>query len=306
MTDILFTDTHFGTRNHSLVWFRYQKSFIYDQLIPEIKKQQDVRVIHLGDVFDSRSGVNTYIAAGVRQMFLDIANLDNVKEIIILAGNHDFYSPVSDECCTIETLLYNIPKTKLVTKHIYETDTEAFIPWYEMERLGLDHLPNKVIYTHTDITEHDFSKPVYSGHIHYPKIKGNSRNLGSCYPLTFSDYNDQRYFYIKKDQVLAQVPNKCCIHFWRFYDEELFNSWVVGIDDYIELYVSQQNLEQEQFRDRIVELKKQYKNLWIIPVKSDVIIAESIDINLDMDSIITSFIPEDLMDKFNILKQSVE
>ena len=213
MTDFLFTDTHFGTRNHSLVWWRCQRDFIYKQFIPAIQTYDEVRVIHLGDVFDSRSGINTLIAAGVRKVFEDIAALKMVKEVIIIAGNHDFYSPTSDEYCTIETILNNIPKTRLVLREIYETDTEAFIPWYEMERIELSGLPNKIVYTHTDITSRDFSKPVYSGHIHWPKIKGNSYNLGSCYPLTFADNNASRYFYIKDDSGFHEIPNRTASNF---------------------------------------------------------------------------------------------
>jgi hypothetical protein len=74
MTDFLFTDTHFGVKNHSMTWWKSQRDFIYQQFMPAIKEyNDDIRVIHLGDVFDSRSGINTLIAAGVRKLFEDIA-----------------------------------------------------------------------------------------------------------------------------------------------------------------------------------------------------------------------------------------
>lgn len=303
MTDFLFTDTHFGIKNHSMAWWKSQRNFIYDQFIPTIKDYGDnIRVIHLGDVFDSRSGINNLIAAGVRKIFKDIAALDCVKEIIIIAGNHDFYSPVSDEYCTIETILNNILKTRLVLREIYETETSAFIPWFIAEQ-GLDKFPNKIIYTHADIIGLSFSKPVYSGHIHWPKLKNNSYNLGSCYPLTFADSNSSRGFYIKTPCELRFIPNKISIKFWRIYGEEIFKASFKA-HDYIEIYIDRESLVKPKYQARINELRATYKNLWIIPQQKDIEI-ESVDVTMDMESIIESHIPENLLDKFNTIKQSL-
>lgn len=308
MTDFLFTDTHFGTKNHSLVWFRLQKDFIYKQFIPAIKNHpEDVRVIHLGDVFDSRSGINLLIAKGVRKIFEDIAGIENVKEMIVIAGNHDFYSPINDECCTIETLLNNIPKLRLVIREIYETETEAFIPWYEFEKL--EHLPDKIIYTHADITNGSFNgaaKPIYSGHIHWPKVKPNYNiyNLGSCYPLTFADSNSLRYFYIKTDTALNSIANEHSIKFWRIYNDEIFHKTPFKEHDYIEIYIDQELLTKQEYQNQISELRAQYKNLWVIPQRGEVEV-QTVDVTMDMESIIESHIPENLHDKFIAIKQTL-
>lgn len=304
MTDFLITDTHFGVKNHSMTWWKSQRDFIYQQFIPAMKEYGDnIRVIHLGDVFDSRSGINTLIAAGVRKLFEDIAALDCVKEVIIIAGNHDFYSPVTDEYCTIETILNNIPKTRLVLREIYETETSAFVPWFIAEQ-GLDKLPNKIIYTHTDITSLSFSKPVYSGHIHWPKLKDNSYNLGSCYPLTFADSNSSRGFYIKTPCELRFIPNKISINFWRIYGDEIFNNIHFKEHDYIELYIDQENLPRDEYQDKINQLKKTYKNIWIIPqrIKFN---NHDVNVNMDIESIIESHIPDELKDKFDIIKNTI-
>ena len=91
MIDVLFTDTHFGWKNNSMTWLNSQMNFIYNQFIPTIKKlstKDDVRVIHLGDVFDSRSTISTYVASKVVQAFKDIRKW--CDEFIIVCGNHDF------------------------------------------------------------------------------------------------------------------------------------------------------------------------------------------------------------------------
>ena len=122
---ILFTDTHFGTHNSSMTWFKYQKEFIDKQLIPHIKQRKKegyaVRVIHCGDVFDSRSTINSYIATHVAAMFEKI--IEAADYFNIVGGNHDYYSPTTDEVDTVKlvfdklTLKYPT-KFSIVTKAI--------------------------------------------------------------------------------------------------------------------------------------------------------------------------------------------
>ena len=72
MIDVVFTDTHFGWKNNSMTWLNSQLDFIYNQFIPHIKllsTQDAVRVIHCGDVFESRSTISTYVASKVVQAF---------------------------------------------------------------------------------------------------------------------------------------------------------------------------------------------------------------------------------------------
>ena len=301
MTDFLLTDTHFGVKNYSMSWWRAQQDFIYKQFIPATENyKDDVRVIHLGDVFDNRSGINTLIAAGVRQLFEAIANVKNVKEVIIIAGNHDFYSPDTDEYCTIETILNNIPKIKLVTREVYETQDSVFVPWFIAEQ-GLDRFTDKIIYTHSDITHLSFPKPVYSGHVHEPKLGRNSYNLGSCYPLTFADSNSSRGFYIKTEDELKFIPNHISIQFWRIYNDEIFNDLSLRPHDYIEIYIDRDSLTKPTCQERLSELRSKYKNLWIIPQQKDIEI-KTMDVTKDISQIIESHIPDELIDKFNIIK----
>ena len=110
MTTILFTDTHFGIKQNSITWFNSQKDFIVNQLIPYIKTiDDDVRLVHLGDVFDSRSTISTYIATNVVELFKELKSI--VKEFIVIGGNHDYYSPTTDRIDTLNLLLNNLDIT---------------------------------------------------------------------------------------------------------------------------------------------------------------------------------------------------
>ena len=104
---ILITDTHFGVKQNSITWLNSQSKFIEDQLIPyinrETKEGNKVKLIHLGDIFDSRSTISTYIATRVVELFEKLTNA--VNDFIIIGGNHDYYSPNSDSVDSLNLLL---------------------------------------------------------------------------------------------------------------------------------------------------------------------------------------------------------
>ena len=227
MIDIIFTDTHFGWKNNSMTWLNSQMDFIYKQFIPYIKqtrRNEKVRVIHLGDVFDSRSTISTYVATKVVQAFKDIRAV--CDEFIILCGNHDFYSPNSDTVNTVKLFMSNLD-IDIVDQEILERDNHAFVPWYVWQNEDLE-IESDYVFCHTDLL-HDpiptscIHKMVMSGHIHTPQYKEarGKYNLGSCYSLNFADANSTRGFYILKDGQLAFEPNKVSINFYRIYNEDI-------------------------------------------------------------------------------------
>ena len=132
MTDILITDTHFGIKQNSITWFNSQSNFIYKQLIPYIEDHKDVvRLIHLGDVFDSRSSISVLIAAKVKKIFTDLARV--CGQVIVIGGNHDYYSPNSNEYNSIELVLGDVPGITLVTRDILIDGNNMYVPWYEYD-----------------------------------------------------------------------------------------------------------------------------------------------------------------------------
>lgn len=317
MKKVIFTDTHFGIKQNSITWFKSQKKFIEEQLIPYIESLNgDVKLIHLGDVFDSRSTISTYIATEVVEMFSNLRSM--VKEFTIIGGNHDYYSPTTDRIDTISLLLDKLD-IQLVTKNILIDDEDLYLPWYEWLNHNdkLDNLVKryniKNIFTHADIVTEEPHVPnyvrVYSGHMHTPKIVNNLYNLGSCFYLTFADSTGDRGFYIiNEDNSINFIKNTSSIQFWRFYDDE-----VLGLDtkkfnpnDYFELYIRQDLLQTPQYTNQISKFASIYKNCWVIPQQSTQIDGQ-IDLSLnkkDMSQMIYDLIPENLKSKFNsVLEQ---
>ena len=214
--------------------------------------------------------------------------------------------------------------------------TSLYLPWYEWiklyaEQTNANHILKMVgegkiknVFTHSDIWREDVpvlhGVNIFSGHIHTPQCDHTKHlyNLGSCYALTFADSNQERGFYdvtFGDDGNIVDfkfIANEHSIRFWRFYDDEIFDkfdSTDIKSFDYIELYVSKKNLLKSEFSSRINNLSIQYKNLWCIPIiKEDDTVNESQDVklsNFDMKSMIESYIPDELKEKFGRVLEMV-
>lgn len=311
MIDVVFTDTHFGWKNNSMNWLNSQINFIYNQFIPTIKqlsKKESVRVIHCGDVFDSRSTISTYVATKVVQAFKDIRNVCN--DFVIVCGNHDFYSPNSDTVNTVNLLLGNTDIT-IVDQDILERDDCAFIPWYVWEN-GQFETNAKYVFCHADIVNGTIpvgaiGKSIFSGHIHTRLCRDSKGlyNLGSCYSLNFADANAIRGFYVIENNKIQFIPNKESINFYRFYNDEILNKDIKSLDpnDYIEIYVTEANMSREDYITTIKKFTERFTHLWIIPqvVTSSGTINEDFK-EYDIEAIMTDMIPEDLKEFFEKVK----
>lgn len=328
----IITDTHFGVKQNSITWLNSQLDFIYKQLIPHIQQCIDselydkIRLIHLGDVFDSRSTISTFIATKVVELF---TKLNSMCEVHIIAGNHDFYSPNSDEVDSLNLLLKNtgaILHTKDYEKvRIPGTKTyELFIPWYKWGNKEVDsmmqcHGKNIVnVFTHADIVSERIpftflnkETRVFSGHMHIPSFKKNLYNIGSCYALDFADANQHRGYYTMVDNGDPRFYcNNCSIKFWRLYNEDIFNEKKmdkISNKDYVEVYVSQTNMMDAKYIERINEMTKELKNIWIIP-QTEELLNEDIEKfeGYDIEKITMNMIPERLKDKFEMVLNSLQ
>lgn len=319
MKTILITDTHYGVKNNSNTWCNYQLKFIDDTIIPliqQLSKNDDVRVIHCGDVFDSRAAYSLLIANRVVTKYREIASL---CPIYIVAGNHDFYSPISDDYCTIPLLFRDIENIQYYIQNIETSNyNELFVPYYTfLDKDALKtaiqtHHP-KAIYTHADLDhlpDEEYKQilqgvSVISGHIHTPNFKDNFFTLGSTYALTFADTNSPRGLYVVDTDDYANmkfIENTSSIKFWRLYDNQIFNyNFTIGTDDYIEIYINKKFLIEDEFIKKLKDLSTKYRNIKVIP--NDVESSEgNAEVNFDtynIDEQCRKCIPDYLQEKFN-------
>ena len=296
---VIISDTHFGTRQNSITWLHSQEDFIYKQLIPFIKSQpEEVTLVHLGDVFDSRSSVSTYIASRVIKMFESLK--DVTKEIIIVSGNHDYYSPNSDKVNTNAIILQQIGLT-ILSKEIMIRGEDLYVPWYcwfDQDKLVdiVDSNNIKNIFTHADL--HEGTKitnaRIFSGHIHTPHFDGKKYTLGSTYPLTFADADQDRGFYTLDDYELKFHPNTESIRFFKSLGIPEFE---VRDNDYINLYIDMTN---ESLLNDVKSWIKTKKNCTVFPleIQND----NNIDLyngeEYNIENICKELIPDHLIEKF--------
>lgn len=323
MLRVLISDTHYGWKQNSITWLNSQIQFIYDQLIPYIHRlridhpNESIVLYHLGDVFDSRSSINPMVANRVRLMFEDLNK--TVDRLIVIGGNHDYYSPDSDRDCTVDIVLKNDNNLDIdiITHSIYVCGNDLFIPWNEYDKIDdINSVMNsndiKRIFVHADLPHIDDKHrelfknvQVFSGHIHTPSQQRNLHTLGSTYALTFADSNSERGFCVVDDQSNIQfVPNTRSIKFWRFYNDEIFDMGV-DVKDYIEVYIDQQHMQDTKYTSQLSDLAKKYKELCIIPqIRLTDDSTEELE-TYDIAEVCRSMIPDHLKNKFQQIEDKL-
>lgn len=320
MKIILITDTHYGIKQNSITWMNAQLDFIYNELIPYIKSiDDDIMLIHCGDVFDSRSSINPFIAKNVRYAFKELVKVCN-NGMYIIAGNHDYYSPTDDTVTALELILNDIPEIHIIHDDISCICPDKYgnmllAPWYEFEKYEklkqwIDDKKPKSLFCHADLTmlPDGYMKllkgiNIYSGHIHTPHHTNRLHTLGSTYALTFADCNSERGFYVlDEDYNLEFHPAKNIIKFWRYKNDEIFDIDVNKIkNDYVELYIDKINLLNDVYTEKIKKITSKVHNIVIIPNDNEQNIDECLETfdNYNIEKVCLDTIPDELKDKFN-------
>ena len=322
--NVIVTDTHFGVYQNSTTWLETQMRVFYEQIIPLADKNRAVhkRLIHCGDLFDSRSSLNTVVLKTVRALFDDLC--DNFNEVIIIGGNHDYYSPVDGEqnVCSI-SFLNERENLIRITKKPEKIGNNLFVPWfpfndyeYLARTLGAARPTN--IFCHTDWAAFDLNYSalltttnVISGHIHTPHIDGNIYNLGSLYSLTFTDANQERGYYTMEDDDISTLrfhENKSTIRFWKFFDDEIFDDLSVRIreHDKVAIYITDTNLVLDSYRSRIDELSTEYGATAIVRPSVRIVDEGMVLENKGVEELCDSMIPEHLQEVYKKIKSMLQ
>jgi UDP-2,3-diacylglucosamine pyrophosphatase LpxH len=338
MRELLIGDVHFGVKTNSTVWLETQLNFFRKFIFKIIKEDNFDRIVFLGDLFDIRYAINQEIGIEVKKVIRELCDLFN-KDIIFVAGNHDYYSPLEE---FVNYNAYNLvfgdefveayPNIHFIIKDpYYDGEGGLFLPWYWTE--NPDHFDDllyqykfgnevKAIYCHADLTIWPGGRisslkgiPVYSGHIHYlyDDELGNLHNLGAALPLNFGDVNQDRYLYILEDfKIVDKITNNYTPSFRRFYNEDIFNITEDDItNSYVQLCVSSSNINKAQYIEQIKYLKNSYTSSNIsLRVVDDsennttTLITEGFNTNIN--NYIENNIPEHLTDKYQMLKERLE
>lgn len=332
MKDLVIGDLHFGVKTNSTPWMTKQLAFLEQQVIPLINSHD--RVIFLGDIFDIRYSINTQIGCEVKNIIRKMLKSFPDKDFYMIAGNHDYYSPIIDfeqlnayELVFGEEFLECHKNCHIVSSLPLLDNRTLMLPWYFTENDERYEQVMKeyrgqfdIIYCHTDCEHWPDAKSklkgdavVYSGHIHYPFVNKEMKlyNIGAACAFTFNDVNASRYIYTIENGIITKsYENVTTQRFRRYYNEQIFS---LGEKDFtntsVQLYITPENKNKASYRERIREIKSTYVDCDIKVVEIDDTMqgydGETADLSTNIQEYIRQNMPSHLNDKFELLTDKI-
>jgi DNA repair exonuclease SbcCD nuclease subunit len=226
----ILTDTHYGCRKGSKLFHDYFEQFYNDVFFPELDKEGITTVIHMGDAFDSRKGIEFKSLKWAKRVVFDPLKERGIT-MHLMVGNHDAYYKNTNDINAVDLLLKEYDNI-----NVYSSATEVkldklktlFIPWINEEnqaetlkliqktssKCAMGHLElqgfrvNKQIVMDHGLESKLFEKftKVFSGHYHTRSDNGTVYYLGNPYEMFWNDVGDKRGFTFFDTETLEHTP----------------------------------------------------------------------------------------------------
>lgn len=216
----LITDTHYNFKKANKSFHDYFAKFYNEIFFPILEKENIKTVVHLGDSFDNRRGVDYWALDWAKKNVYDKFEKLGIT-VYNIVGNHDAYYKNTNEINSIDILLNEYDNVVKVSSPNVFTIGEskcALIPWIcndnEKETLNLlETTDAKVVFGHLELSgfaaypghihtegmdAEIFKKfdRVFSGHYHTKSDNGKIYYLGNPYQMFWNDVEDKRGFHI--------------------------------------------------------------------------------------------------------------
>ena len=214
----LITDTHWSVKKGSKHLHDYFELFYKNVFFPTLEEHEIKTVIHMGDAFDNRKGIDFWGLDWTRRVVLEPLRK---YEVHMLVGNHDIFFRNSTIINAPELLLndyqnikiYSSPKEFCIdgldtlmlpwicTDNREKTDyllknTQAKVVFSHLELSGFVAYPGHVMKEGMDASIFKKFDRVYSGHYHTKSDDGKIYYLGNPYQMFWNDVDDTRGFHI--------------------------------------------------------------------------------------------------------------
>jgi DNA repair exonuclease SbcCD nuclease subunit len=216
----LICDTHFCFKKSNKIYHDYFERFYNEVFFPTLQDRRIEYVIHLGDAFDNRKGVDYWGLEWAQRVFYDKLRDMNIT-LYQICGNHDAEKKTTNKYNSIDTLLRDYSNIIRITEpeeYIIDDLNCLFIPWIckENEEKTFNLIQKstaKVIFGHLELSGftlfpgilqtngmsiEKFQKydKVFSGHYHTKSNDGRIYYIGNPYQMFWSDVDDERGFSI--------------------------------------------------------------------------------------------------------------
>ena len=226
----IITDTHYGARKGSKLFHDYFEKFYNDIFFPGLDEHGIDTVIHMGDAFDSRKGIDFKALDWAKRVVFEPLKQRGIT-MHLMVGNHDAYYKNTNSINAVELLLqeYDNVITYSKAQEVVVGDLPIlFIPWINDEnsqdtfrlietsscKCAMGHLELSGFRAHRGcIMENGMDgqlfenyEKVFSGHYHTRSSDGKIFYLGNPYEMFWNDVNDTRGFHLFDTETLEHTP----------------------------------------------------------------------------------------------------
>lgn len=292
----IITDTHYGARKNSKLFHDYFEKFYRDVFFPTLEKEGIDTVVHMGDAFDSRKGIEFKALKWSKRVVFDPLKERGIK-MHLMVGNHDAYYKNTNEVNAMQNL--DISKDAkvytLATTVEFDGLPILFIPWIcddnEAESIktiestqatiAMGHLEVKGFEMHNGhFNDHGLEKSIFkrfekvmSGHFHKKSDDGHIYYLGTQYEMTWSDYECPKGFHIfdTETRELTRIENPNKMFKKIIYNDKETNYDEIDINQFdkcfVKLFVS--NRSDNDMFERLMDRLYNSINIHAIDVIED-------------------------------------
>lgn len=269
---IELADLHFSVNQGNKEILEIQLSFFENLLFPYMAEHGITRIIQGGDFFDNRVANDTYVINQVKNRLFK-AHPEIEWDIIV--GNHDMYYKTNREYSIMHVLADAFDNIRLYDEStLIDVDgtTLQLEPWLlNDDRLVVDKKADAV-FGHFEMKEFYMSKtyksthgidpetlpkdiPILSAHYHNKQKKGNIFYLGTPFQLSWSDYNEEKGFYVYEGdwENLTFIENMEFKHLKVDFDVDTKEMVVNGFKDPLQLKY-RKNMDLSMFKNNKIKV----------------------------------------------------
>ena len=241
----IITDTHYGARKSSSLFHDYFEKFYKEVFFPTLDEQGITTVVHMGDAFDSRKGIDFKALTWAQRVVFNPLKERGIG-VHLIVGNHDAYYKNTNSVNGVDLLLREYDNIKVYSKPTEIKLDELgvlFIPWINQEneketikliekttcKCAMGHRELQgVIVNRQLVMDHGLESKlfekfdrVYSGHYHTRSNNGTVFYLGNPYEMFWTDVKDDRGFHIFDTETIEHTPvNNPFRLFYNIYYED--------------------------------------------------------------------------------------